>query len=194
MRCHIPDDQMGQIIGAITLPESWRDRVLARIQLADDVARVDRERKKLEQRLKRLGQVYLDELMDYEEYRRQKQQLEDILSDLVIPGLEAAQQAGTLLENLPDLWEKAELPERRRILMTMLDSVHVECQDERQIVAIKPKPAFRPLFEVVTTKQGSGIVLISGDLLNNGCASAEKSKTPLETRPNGSGGRMILHA
>ena len=68
--CYVPDDQMGQIIGAITLPESWMDRVLARIQLVDEVARVDRERKKLEQRLKQLGQVYVDELMDYEEHRR----------------------------------------------------------------------------------------------------------------------------
>ena len=178
MRCHIPDDQMGQIIGAITLPESWMDRVLARIQLADEVAKVDRERKKLEQRLKRLGQVYLDELMDYEDYRRQKRQLEDRLSDLVIPGAEAAQQAGRLLESLPDLWEKAELPERRRILMTMLDAVYVECREEKQIVAIKPKPAFRPLFEVVTTREGSGIVLISGDSPSNGGESTGKSKTP----------------
>ena len=33
---------------------------------------------------------------------------------------------------------------------------------------------------------GRHIVLISGDLLNNVCASAEKSKAPLETRPDGS--------
>ena len=82
--CYVPDDQMGQIIGAITLPESWMDRVLARIQLVDEVARVDQERKKLEQRLKQLGQVYVDELMDYEEYRRQKRRQEDRLSHLVI--------------------------------------------------------------------------------------------------------------
>ena len=70
--------------------------------------------------MKQLGQVYVDELMDYEEYRGQKRQLEDRLSDLVIPGLEAAQQASRQLESLPDLWEKAELPERRRILIIIV--------------------------------------------------------------------------
>ena len=62
--------------------------------------------------------------------------------------------------------------------MTMLDAVYVECRDEKQIVAIEPKPAFRPLFEVVTTKQGSGIVLISGDPLNNLGKTVEQTKTP----------------
>jgi site-specific DNA recombinase len=49
--CHIPDEQMGQIMSAIVLPEAWLDRVLARIQLADEVKRVEQERKDVEQRL-----------------------------------------------------------------------------------------------------------------------------------------------
>ena len=43
----------------------------------------------------------------------------------------------------------------------MLDAVYVELKEEKRIVAIKPKPAFRPLFEVATTREGSGVVLIN---------------------------------
>ena len=100
------------------------------------------------------------------------------MSHLVIPGAEAAQQAGRLLKSLPDLWGKAELPEVRRILVTMLDAVYVECKEEKQIVAIKPKPAFKPLFGVATTKQGSGIVLISGDSAGYVSRDVEQTKTP----------------
>jgi hypothetical protein len=41
----------------------------------------------------------------------------------------------------------------------MLEEVHVDPVEERRIVALKPKPAFKALFNIATTKEGSGIVL-----------------------------------
>ena len=70
-------------------------------------------------------------------------------------------EAGKLLENLPDLWEEADLAERRKLLMAMLDAVYVDTVEDKSVVAIRPKPAFRPIFEVATTRAGSGIVLIN---------------------------------
>jgi len=72
MPCQVPDEQMGRIIGAITLPEAWQERLLAKLHLVDEVKRVEAEKKQTEQRLKRLGQVYLDGLLEHEDYRRQK--------------------------------------------------------------------------------------------------------------------------
>jgi hypothetical protein len=79
MPCDVPDEQMGRIISAIVLPDSWQDRLLAKLQLEDEVKRVEKDRKETEQRLKRLGQVYLDGLKPYEDYRREKRQLEEKL-------------------------------------------------------------------------------------------------------------------
>ena len=45
--------------------------------------------------------------------------------------------------------------------MSMLDAVYVDTVEEKSIVAIRPKPAFLPLFEVATTRQGSDVVLIN---------------------------------
>jgi hypothetical protein len=45
--------------------------------------------------------------------------------------------------------------------MAMLDAVYVDAVEEKAIVAIRAKPAFRPLLEIATTRQGSGIVLIT---------------------------------
>ena len=41
----------------------------------------------------------------------------------------------------------------------MLDAVYVDTVEERRIVAIRPKPAFRPLFEIAIMRQDSGILL-----------------------------------
>ena len=161
IRCNTPDEQIGQILGAIVLPEAWLDRVLAQIHLVDEVKRVGEERVLVQQRLKRLGQVYLDGLLLIDDYRRQKQLLEDKLTSLVVPGVDAARKAGKLLEDLPGLWEEANLGERWQILLTMLDAVYVDAKKEKAIIAIRPKPAFKALFEIATIRKGSGIVLIT---------------------------------
>jgi len=66
-----------------------------------------------EQRLKRLGKAYVDGLYSDEDYRREKRTLEDKLATLVVPGVDAAMEAGKLLEHVPDLLEKSNLAERR---------------------------------------------------------------------------------
>ena len=45
--------------------------------------------------------------------------------------------------------------------MTMLDVVYVDTVEEKAVVAIRPRPAFMPLFEVATTRDGSDVVLIT---------------------------------
>ena len=161
MPCAVPDDQMGRIMGAIVLPEAWMDRVLARVHLADEVERIGHERQLTEQRLKRIGKAYVDGLYPDDDYRREKRALEEKLTLLVVPGIDAAKKAGKLLESLPTLWEEANLAQRRSLLMTMLDAVYVDTVEEKSIVAIRPKPAFQPLFEIATTREGSDVVLIN---------------------------------
>ncbi len=159
MPCQVPDEQISRIIEAILLPETWMDRMLATIQVVDEVKRVNRERKEAEQALKRLGQVYLDGLLEPEEYRRRKRTLEEKLHTLVVPGVDAVQQAGKLLEDLPTLWGRTDLGERRKILVTMLDGVYVDTVEEKAVVALRPKPAFQALFQIATTREGSGVIL-----------------------------------
>ena len=89
---------------------------------------------------------------------------------------DAALKAGQLLEELPRLWRRADLSERRRILMTMLSAVYADTVEEKRIVAIRPKPAFRALFEIATTREGSGVVLVSEQLDQSG-QSAETPPT-----------------
>ncbi len=79
----------------------------------------------------------------------------------MVPGVDSAKEAGKLLEDLPALWEAATLAEQKKLLRTMLDAVYVDTVDEKAIVAIRPKPAFRPLLEIATTRAGSGVVLIN---------------------------------
>ncbi len=155
----LPDGQMGRIVQAIILPDAWMDRVLARIHLADEIKRIEEERRRVEQRLKRLGKAYVDGLYGDEDYKREKRFLEERAASLVIPGIDVAREAGKLLEDLPTLWQEANLSERHKLLHTMLDAVYVDTVEEKAIVALKPKPAFQALFQIATTLESSGVIL-----------------------------------
>ena len=93
-------------------------------------------------------------------------------------------EAGKLLENLPVLWEEADLAERRKLLMAMLDAVYVDTVEEKSVVAIRSKPAFRPTFAVATTREGSGIALINQTPQTQGEPEAS------ESCPGGDGGEL----
>ena len=121
-----------------------------------------------------------------EEYHRQKRVLEDRLASLAVPGVDAAQEAGQLLEDLYSLWGQANFGERRRLLLTMLDAIYVDTIEEKCIVAIRPKPAFIPLFEVATTREGSDVVLLHEKDLPPADEGSEAASPCLWWRPGGS--------
>ena len=159
IKCDLPDEQVGRIISAIELGPMWQQQVMAIISVKDEVERVKEQRLKVKDKLKRLGKAFVDGVYEEKEYQRQRRQLELELESLVVPEADAAEEAGNLIQRLPDLWEGANLTERRQLLLTMLDGVYVDAEEERRIVALKPKPAFQALFQIATTKEGSGIVL-----------------------------------
>ncbi len=53
------------------------------------------------------------------------------------------------------------MEERRKLLLTMVDAVYFEAKETRSIVAIKPKPPFRPVFQVAASKAGSEIRIVN---------------------------------
>ncbi len=160
IRCAVPDEQVGRLVAAIELCPDWRRQVMEKISLHDEVARIKRERQRTEERLKRLSRVYLDGSLSDADYEREKVGLNMQLRSLVIPEMNAAEEAARLIGNLPELWAKAEVRERRDLLVSLLDGVYIDMKETRSVVGIRPKAAFAPLFQAVTTAQGSGVELV----------------------------------
>ena len=160
IRCEAADEQVGRLVEAVVLERDWLDRALAQIEVKDEVDRIRERRLQLEERRKRLGRAYVDGHYSDEEYRRQMKAIGQELDTLVVPEATAAEEAGQLVEQLPALWREAGMDERRRLLLTMLEAVYVDAKEEKQVVAIRPKAPFRPVFQVASTREASGVVLI----------------------------------
>ena len=99
-------------------------------------------------------------MLEQDAYQRRKQALQDKLASLVVPGLAETEVVPKLLEDLPMLWWKTIVGERQTILLSMLEAAYGDTVEEKRVVAIKSKPAFKPLLEIITLKPKSGIALI----------------------------------
>ena len=104
--CHVIDEQVMQLIGAIELGPKWLEEVLTVISLKDEVHRVEEQRVAVMEKLRRMAKAYVDGLFPDGEYRRQKKLLEMELESLVLPRANAAEEAGKLIMNLGNLWQK----------------------------------------------------------------------------------------
>ena len=157
--CHVADKQVISLVENIELGDRWIEEVLTIISVKEEAERVYKK-KETEQRLRRTGQVYGDGLIEKDEYYRQKKMLELELESLVVPEVQAAEEAGWLLQDFPRLWSLANLTEQRKLLVTMLDAVYIDTKRNLNI-AIKPKPPFKPVFQVAASKEGSDIHIIN---------------------------------
>jgi hypothetical protein len=64
---------------------------------------------------------------------------------------------------LPKLWAKANLAERRKLLLSILGGVYIDAKKTKSIISIKPKPPFIPIFQVAVWREGSAIQVISAN-------------------------------
>jgi len=115
----------------------WLEEVLAIISLKDKVEQIRRKRHAVQEKL-----------------------LE--MESLVVPAADAAKEAGKLILNM--LWIGANQEERRKLLLSMLDAVYVDAKKLKSIIAIKPKPPFRPVFQVAASRKGSNIRILNEPL------------------------------
>ena len=148
------------MVTAIELGPRWMEEVMAIVAVKDQVEDVKRQRALVIEKLHRLAQAYVDGHYPEDQYRQGKRRLELELESLVVTEVSAAEEAGRLLSDLPALWRDANLEERRKLLLGMLDAVYVETKELKQVVAIQPKAAFGPVFQVATAREGCGVVLI----------------------------------
>ena len=157
--CNIPDEQIGKMFSSIVLPDDWQRRVLAKIVHQDETARIIGERERVKEKLRRLGQAFVDGLFDEIEYHRQKKSLEWELESLLIPEVDAAKEAGRLLTDMPRLWAGATLQERHELLTIILDAVYIDMKGSKSIVSVKWKPVVQAVLGLATPNSYADRVL-----------------------------------
>jgi site-specific DNA recombinase len=74
--------------------------------------------------------------------------------------MDATIKAGELIENLGSIWHEATLDEKHKLLTIMLDAVYIDTKDNL-VIAVKPKPPFKPVFQVAALREKSAIHILN---------------------------------
>ena len=192
IRCDVVDDQVGELMRNIALQSTWKKKVLARLTAESEYVTATRERQQVQDRLRRLGKAYVDNLVSESEYELEKRILDARLENLTLPEVEATFDAASLIENLSALWEKATPEERRKILLGMLDAVYLDLGEGTGVVGISPKPVFRALFESSDGKEDTKLRVLTKQRPGSG-ESGRNSEDGLLWWRRGRDGLLLEH-
>ena len=151
------EEQWSEIISGIELPSDWKSRIENLVGDADERATILAERERVNERLRRLKEMYRDLVIESDEYRSTLNQLQDKLSSLVLPSSPHLIQAGQYLENIGNLWSQMTLAEQRDITRVVMKSISVSVSGEK-IIGIEPLPTFRLLFTEICENIGIKII------------------------------------
>jgi site-specific DNA recombinase len=146
-RADVVDEQIGDLIAQLRLPDDWRERLAELAQHREEKGNIEGKRRYLRGKLRRLREVYIDGHLGRGEYTRRRAELEVELDALREPEAPEVEEAGATLESLADAWEGAPVRLRAEILRAIFESVIVDVA-ARRLVCVKPYPPFVPLFRM----------------------------------------------
>ena len=172
VRAEVADEQVSSIIASLTLPQSWREMVIDLLSSKDETAEIQRERTRLVEKLRRLKRLYQEVEIGEAEYRQEMTLTQAKLSSLVDAQQDEVVTLGDNVEGVVAAWEIATKDERHDMLQ-MLDAVYID-MPTKQVVGLKPKAAFLPLFNLGEPVKAGEFVLAT-DLT---AAGLDSSGTP----------------
>jgi hypothetical protein len=140
-------DQIGEVLSGFAVPDEARGRLLVawrdyQSQDTDTAA----ERIRLNRRLARLKELYLDGEMDRAEYQAERKAVVAALAALPAQGnpeSDAGERLAAFLADVASAWHVANPTERDKLARQLFSRVVIS---NRTAVAVVPRPDLRPFF------------------------------------------------
>ena len=125
------------------------------------------ERRRLEEKLKRIKYQFREGDIDHREYDQEVALTNAALEATDSHTDDHVIQLGDHIEGFVEAWAMATKEERQQLLTIMLDAVNVDMKDA-EIVGVKPKPEFLPLFNLKEPVRSGETVLVTGGIDQSG--------------------------
>jgi hypothetical protein len=146
-----PDCEVSSLFSRLELPPSWRQRVEALARKSSARKDGDRERRRLEEKIRRVRQGLLDGVLDNETARMEVLAAEAALGTLREQD-DAHIQEAEVLTDIHQLWPHMTMEERCDLVRLVLAKVEVDLRTGG-VEGLTPKPAFAPLFRVLAEEE-----------------------------------------
>jgi site-specific DNA recombinase len=152
------DDQLAVVLGAFAIPV--HDGATLLEYVAERMAQptgAAAERARLDRKLERLKELYLDGDVDQLDFHRQRREVQAALAalpldDVVDPA--ALDVMATYLTDLATAWAQATAGERNNVMRDLFDAVWIE---DRTVVAVTPRAEVVPYMEYAACQLTGGV-------------------------------------
>jgi len=160
VRIDLVDEQFGDLLKSMKLPENWRE-VIRRDMVAQALAAgvtpetVEREKERLKLKKSRTIKLYKEGYIEEEEFQGEMAAVELALKQLDAPEVEGITygeviEAGEHLPGMAALWDVATVEERYEMVTIVLEPGGLYYDLEHKIIAaLKPRPAFLPTLRML---------------------------------------------
>ncbi|GAI37142.1 unnamed protein product, partial [marine sediment metagenome] len=141
------EQQLLAYLRAFHIPEDYQEKILEAHQKLQSVYDVERQKSRLEARLKRLEELYEWGHKTKEEYLADHAAIQRELQEL-IPVKDKGKELERLASFLKDItlaWEQATQEQRNKLGSCLFEAVWIK---DRKVLAVTPKPEFKPFFDL----------------------------------------------
>ena len=136
------EHDLDTLLQRFSLTEDWQARMMESLGQDPDAEAVEKERKRIQEMMRRNADLYADLQIDRDTYKTRRDQFESDLASLQIPKRDEIIDAGQYLsENLGTLWSHATNEEKNEILHRIFDAINVDGAT-RRIHSLVPKESF----------------------------------------------------
>ena len=154
-----PEGIVSSMFAGLELPLEWRERVRELVAEGSPVADLERERRRLEDKIARVQRGLLDGVLDNETAKAAVREAEAALAALPNRD-EAPVGAAEALTDIHELWPHMTGEERRDLARLVLSEVNVDLRTG-EVKGLLPKATFAPLFRVLAEEEG-GLISVCG--------------------------------
>ena len=136
------EEQVNRLFNHFELRQDWQNFVVDHFITGYDRDEVGREQAWLEERRRRVNNMYLDQEISEDEYQTQIRTIRSGLESLRLPeDRESVMQAGDYLAKFPKVWQRADKTEKNVMLHHMLEAIYADFETKR-LHSIAPTASF----------------------------------------------------
>jgi site-specific DNA recombinase len=140
------ESQIGEIIQGFELPDDWQQEIRDALDSGEEFKTIAEERTIVEEKLKRLGELYLDGMLERPAYLVKRDKLKRQLSTLIVPEPQTLLEVGQQIESFKHIWSQADESQQREMCHIMFEGMKVNMQ-QRKLVRVMPRSEFRHFFD-----------------------------------------------
>ncbi len=160
VRINLVDEQFGELLKRLALPDNWRE-IIRRSMVAEALKagvtpeNVEREKERLKLKKARSIKLYKEGYIEEEEFQGEMAAVELALRQLDAPEVDGVTyaeviEAGEHLPGMAALWDVATVEERYEMVTILLEPGGLYYDLENKIIAaIKPRPTFLPVLRML---------------------------------------------